>query len=143
VGYIIVQTSERDWLFSSLMLLPIPVIIGWFLAVSPGARFTENSLQHISYFAPRIGLSFLVLAFTIAAFIRLRQRWLRMGLLIISGLLTLTMVAYYTDGRLNIPTFLCLILVMWGVFLIPPFLERRIRNGQLRFWSRGSRVSPT
>jgi hypothetical protein len=131
---IIIQTTKRDWLFSSLMLLPIPIIIGWFLAVSPGARFTEYSLQHIYYFAPGIGLSFLALALTIAAFIRLRQRWLRMCLLIISGLLTLTLVVYYADGRLNMPTFLGLILVMWGVFLIPPLLERWLRNGRLRFW---------
>jgi hypothetical protein len=132
--HIIIQTAKRDWLFSSLMLLPIPIILGWFLAVSPGARFTEYSLQRVYYFAPWIGLSFSALALTIAAFIRLRQRWLRIGLLIISGLLTLTLVVYYTSGRLNTPTFLGLILVMWGVFLIPPLLERRFRNGRLRFW---------
>lgn len=130
--HIIIQTTKRDWLFSSLMLLPIPIIIGWFLAVSPGARFTEYSLQRVYYFAPWIGLSFLVLALTIAVFIRLRQRYLRIGLLIISGLLTLTLVVYYTSGRLNTPTFLGLILVMWGGFLIPPLLERYLRNKQLR-----------
>ncbi len=139
LGYIIIHTTRRDWLFSSLMLLPIPIIIGWFLAVSPEARFTEYSLQYVYYFAPWIGLSFLALALTIAVFIRLRQRWLRIGLLIISGPLTLTMVAYYTNGRLNTPTFLCLILVMWGIFLIPPLLERHLRKGQPGLWNRGGR----
>ena len=134
--HIVIQTTRRDWLFSSLMLLPIPIIIGWFLAVSPGARFTEYSLQRLYYFAPWIGLSFFILALTIATFIRLRQRWLRIGLLVISGLLTLMLIAYYTNGRLNTPTFLGLILVMWGVFLVPPLLERWLRNGRLRFWNR-------
>jgi hypothetical protein len=138
VFHIVIQTTRRDWLFSSLMLMPIPIIIGWFLAVSPGARFTEYSLQRINYFAPWIGLSFLVLALTIAAFIRLRQRWLRIGLLVISGLLTLTLVVYYTSGRLNTLTFAGLILVMWGIFLVPPLLERRLRSGRLRFWNRGN-----
>jgi hypothetical protein len=131
--HIIIQTTKRDWLFSSLMLLPIPIVIGWFLAVSPGGRFTEYSLQRVYYFAPWIGLSFLVLALTIAAFIRMRQRGLRIGLLIISGLLTLTLVVYYTSGRLNTLTFVGLILVMWGIFLVPPLLERWLRSGRLKF----------
>ena len=139
--HIIIQTARRDWLFSSLMLLPMPIIIGWFLAVSPGARFTEYSLQRVYYFAPWIGLSFMALALTIAAFIRLRKRWLRIGLLIISGLLTLTLVVYYTSGRLNTPTFLGLIMVMWGVFLVPILLERWIRSGRLRFW-KGETAQP-
>jgi uncharacterized protein YoaH (UPF0181 family) len=139
-GYIIVQSTRRDWLFSSLMLLPVPIVIGWFLAVSTGARFTASSLQRLYYFAPSIGLSFLALALTIAIFIRLRQRWLRIGLLNISGLLTLTLVVYYTS-RLNTPTFLGLLLVMWGVFFIPPLLERRLKTGRLRF--RHDKVAPT
>ena len=28
-----VQTIKRDWLYSSLMLFPVPIILGWFLAV--------------------------------------------------------------------------------------------------------------
>jgi hypothetical protein len=139
--HIIIQSARRDWLFSSLMLLPMPIIIGWFLAVSPGARFTEYSLQRVYLFAPWIGLSFLALGLTIAAFIRLRQRWLRVGLLAISGSLTLTLVVYYTNGRLNTLTFVGLMLVMWGVFLIPPLLERWFRKGRLGFWK--SKVAPT
>lgn len=43
------------------------------------------------------------------------------------------MVAYYTDGRLSLPAFPVLILAMWGLFLIPALLERRIRSGGRRF----------
>jgi hypothetical protein len=136
--HLIIQSLRKDWLFSSLMLLPIPIIIGWFLAVSPGARFTEYSLQRVYNFAPWIGLSFVALALTIAAFIRVRQRWLRIGLLIMSGILTLTLVIYYTTGRLNTLTFSGLMLVMWGVFLIPPLLERWLRNGRFMFWKHGT-----
>ena len=127
---IVVQTTRRDWLFCCLMLLPIPIIAGWFLTVAPDGRITEYSMQRLYHFAPWIGLSFLILALTIAAFIRLRQRWLRIALLIISGLLTLTMVAYYAGGRLSLTTFGGLILVMWGLFLIPPLLERWIRRSR-------------
>ncbi len=126
---IIVQTNKRDWLFSSLMLLPLPVITGWFLAVSESGKFTEYSMQLVYYFAPWIGASFIALALTIGAFIRLRQRWIRVALLITSGLLTVTLIVHYTVGELNTFTFFGLILVMWGVLLIPALLERHLRNG--------------
>jgi len=128
--FLVVQTIRRDWLLSSLMLLPVPIIIGWFITLVPDARITGQTLERVDYFAPWIALSFLILALTIAAFIRLRQRWLRISLLIISGLLTLTMVVYYIGGILNVQTFAGLILVMWGLFLIPPLLERVLRKSK-------------
>jgi hypothetical protein len=125
---IVIQTAKRDWLLSSLMLLPTPIIVGWFLTLAPDGRFTPDALERVAYFAPWIGLSFLILALTIAAFIRLRQRWLRIALLAISGLSTLIMVAYYAGGRLSLPTLIGLVLVMWGLFLVPPLLERWLRR---------------
>ncbi len=129
---ITVKTIRRDWLYSSLMLLPVPVIIGWFLAVEPVDEFPEQWLDRIQYFAPWIGLSFLALGVTVATFIRLRQRWLKVSVLVASGLLTLIMVAYYTDGRLSLPAFLILIIVMLNLLLSPALVERRLRHGRQR-----------
>jgi hypothetical protein len=125
--HIIIQTVKKDWLFSSVMLLPIPIIIGWFLAISPEGKLTEFSLERATLMAPWIGLSFMALALTIATFIRIRQRWLRIGLLALSGVITLTLVVNYAYGQINTLMFVGLMLVMWGVFLVPPLLERRIR----------------
>jgi len=125
---VIVQTIKRDWLHSSLMLFPVPVIIGWFLAVELGGKFPELSMQRLNDFAPWIGLSFLALAASVAIFIRLRQRWAKVAILVISGLSTLTMVAYYAEGSLNWPVFLILILVMFGLFLTPALVDRKIRH---------------
>ena len=125
---ITVQIIKKDWLYSSLMLLPVPIIISWFIAVGVEGRFPEFSVGYLYDYAPRIGLSFLVLAIAVAAFIRLRQRWLRVAILIISGLLTLTLVAGYAWGRLGLPAFSILILLMLSIFLIPALLERRIRH---------------
>ena len=128
--YIVDQTVRRDWLFSSLMLLPVPIIAGWFLAIEPQSGPTGYSLQRVHEFAPWIGLSFLALALTMVTFTRLRQRWLRIGLLFIAGLLTLIMIVYYADGRLGLLAFLVLGLAMGGLFLIPALLERRIRKSK-------------
>jgi len=128
---VIVQTIKRDWLYSSLMLLPIPIIIGWFLAVEADGRFPALSIQRVQHFAPWIGLSFLALATAVTTFIRLRQRWLKIAILVISGLLTLTMVAYYANGRLGLIAFSILTLVMLGLFLSPALAERKIRKRDL------------
>ncbi len=126
--YIVVRALKRDWLFTSLMLLPVPIIIGWFLVIAPQGKLNESSLQRLHDFAPWISLSFLSLSLTIAAFFRLRQRQLRVILLIISGLATLTTVTYFANGRLVLPDFLLLLLAMWTLFLIPPLLERKVRD---------------
>ncbi|MFC2063055.1 hypothetical protein ACFLS8_03845 [Chloroflexota bacterium] len=127
---VIVQTIKRDWLYGSLMLFPVPVIMGWFLAVSLEGRFPEFSTPHLYEFAPAIGMSFLTLALAVAAFVRLRQRWAKVTVLFISGLLTLTVVLCYADGRLSWPVYLLLTLVMLGLFLTPALVERRVRQQQ-------------
>ena len=126
--HIVTQTLKKDWLFSSVMLLPMPIIIGWFLAVSPDWKITTTSLERANIMAPWIGLSFLALGLTIAAFIRIRQRWLRIGLLVLSGIITLSLVVHYAYGQINTPMFVGLMLVMSGVFLVPLVLERYFRN---------------
>jgi len=128
---VIIQTLRRDWLYSSLMLFPIPVIVGWFLAAELGGKFPELSMQRLYDLAPWIGLSFLALAAAVAVFVRLRQRWLKVVILVVSGLSTLAMVAYYAEGRLSWPVFLVLILVMFGLFLTPALVERRIRRHRI------------
>jgi hypothetical protein len=90
-------------------------------------------MQRAHEFAPWIALSFLALALTIVTFLRLRKRWLRAALLVMSGMLTLTMTAYYTDGRIGLLAFLFLILAMLSLFLIPALLERRVKNIGRRF----------
>jgi len=129
---VIVRTMKRDWLYSSLMLFPVPIIIGWFIAVGQEGKFPEFSLERLHHFAPQVGLSFLALAATVAIFIRLRQRWLKVAVLLVSGLLTLTIVAYHAGGGLSLPAFLVLIVVMFGLFLTPALLERRLRHSKQR-----------
>lgn len=125
---ITVQSIRSDWLYTSLMLLPVPTIIGWFLAVEPINQLPEHWLQYIDDFAPWIGLTFLALALTVATFIRLRKRWLRVSVLVASGLITLTMVTYYTEGRLSLPALLILVVVMLLLLLSPALVERTLRH---------------
>ena len=129
---ITIRTTKRDWLYSSLMLLPVPTIAGWFLAVEPVKQFPGYWIDHIYYFAPWIGLSFLALAITAATFIRLRQRWLKASVLVISGMVTLTMIAYYTEGRLSLPAFLVLVVIMFNLLLSPALVEWKLEHSRRR-----------
>ncbi len=123
---------RRDWLYSSLMLLPVPTIIAWFIVVEPVSKYNEPWVERVCDFAPWIGLSFLALGVTVATFIRLRQRWLRASVLLLSGVITLTIVAYYAEGRLSLPAFLLLIVVTLNLLLSPALLERRLRRSRQR-----------
>jgi len=125
---ITVQSIRRDWLFSSLMLLPVPIVVGWFIAVGGEKQFPGLSLERIYALAPWIGLSFLALGLSVTLFVRLRQRWLKVSVLLVTGLLSLTLVACYAEGRLSLLAFLLLLLIMLGVFLTPALLERRVKH---------------
>ena len=125
--YIAIKSIKRDWLYSALMLLPIPTVVGWFLVMEQEVRFSGFSFERLYDFAPWTALSFLVLAVTVAVFIRLRKRRLKMMVLVTSGLLTITMVSIAT-GKLGLFAFLILIFLMVSFLLVPAWLEHRIRN---------------
>lgn len=127
-----VRAIRRDWLYSSLMLLPVPTIIGWFLVVEPVRDYQGPWIERVYDVGPWIGLSFLALGVTAATFIRLRQRWLRISVLVLSGVMTLTIIAYYAEGRLSLPAFLVLIVVTLNLLLSPALVERRLRRGRER-----------
>jgi len=130
VYHITVQTIRRDWLYSSLVFLPLPIVVAWFITVGSAGTSNVPNIQYVKYFGPWIGLSFLILALSVALFIRLRQRWLKIALLMISGLLTLVLVAYYADGRLGLPAFAILSFVVLALFVTPAILEHKIRHNQ-------------
>lgn len=128
---IVVQTTKKDWILSTMMLLPLPIIVGWYLVICPNGKITDNSLDRVNTYAPWIGISFMMLAFTIGTFLRLRQRWLRVTLLSVSGLLTLTVAVFMATGHLDNAFFFGPVMGMWGVLLIPPLLERQLRKRKL------------
>ena len=125
---IIIQTIKKDWLYSSLMLFPVPIILGWFLVVQLEGRFPEFSIEHVHNLAPLIGTSFLTLAVTVVAFIRLRQRWLKVMVVYTPGLLILIMATCYAKDGLGPIIFIVLALVLLSLFLTPALMERRIRQ---------------
>jgi len=123
-----IQNLMRDWLYNSLMLLPMPIVIAWLLIVRPEAGLSTYTLQRVHDNSFWISMSLLAVAATVTLFIRLRQRWLRGAILLISGLLTISMICYFACGRLGTPEILIVILLMLNLLLVPALLERKIKT---------------
>jgi hypothetical protein len=127
LSYIAIRVINSDWLYSALMLLPIPSLVGWFVAARMEDKYGGFSLKQFNEFAPWIGLSFLVMAVTVTIFIRIRQRRLKLIVLSVSGVLTLIIVAF--AGTLKFPAMLALLLLTFAFLLVPAFLDHWIRQG--------------
>lgn len=128
IRIVAVQTVKRDWAYGALMLLPVPVVIAWFVVGARGNWFLGLDIDQIRQLANSISLSFVALAVTAVVFIRIRQRWLRISVLITSGICILATIASYSGGRLSFGAFLLLALMTVGLLISPALLDRRMRH---------------
>jgi hypothetical protein len=125
-SFIAIKFIRRDWLYSTLMLLPVFNFVVWFLASEKTTRFPNFKLSFLYEFAPWTGLTFLVMAISVTLFIRLRNRLLRVAALSLSGLVTL-MVVILASNRLGFSAFIWLAVLMLSFLLVPAFIEHRVR----------------
>jgi hypothetical protein len=120
------QTIKRDWLFASLMLLPIPIVSGWMLALELEDKVTWHAQLH--ELAPMIALSFAALALTVAAFIRIRQRWAKVGALLTLEILILVIVGLGGKSTIGFGGWLILVLLAVLLLIAPALLDRKLRE---------------
>lgn len=120
------QTIKKDWLFASLMLLPIPIVLGWMLALELEDKLIWQ--EQLFEFASLIALSFAVLALTVVTFIRIRQRWAKVGALLTLEVLTLVMIGLGGKSAIGFGGWLILALLALLLLLGPALLERKIRE---------------
>jgi hypothetical protein len=120
------QTIKKDWLSASLMLLPIPIVLGWMLAL----ELEDKVLWHSQLYelAPLIALSFAVLALTVVTFIRVRQRWAKIGTLLTLEILILVIVGLGGKSAIGFGGWLILVLLALLLLISPALLERKIRE---------------
>ena len=120
------QTIRKDWLFASLMLLPVPIVLGWLAVIELEGKTLWH--EQLYEFAPLIALSFAVLALTVATFIRIRQRWAKVGALLILEMLILVIVGVGGKSTIDLGGWLLLVLLAILLLLGPALLERKIRD---------------
>jgi hypothetical protein len=137
---VVSHTIKQDWVYLSLMLLPMPIIISWFLVAERRAVVYGLNIDSLAEYGPWIGLSFLALALSVVSFVRLRRRWLKISALFLTGVITSALIGAYAWGRIELITFLLLILFQASIFLIPALLENGARSGR---WGRIFEHKPT
>ena len=120
------QTIKKDWVFASLMLLPIPIVLGWMLALELEDKLIWHEQLH--EFAPLIALSFAVLALTVATFMRIRQRWAKVGALLALEILILVIIGLSGKSTIGFGGWLILVLLALLLLLGPALLERKVRE---------------
>jgi hypothetical protein len=121
VGATIISAIRRDWLFASFMLLPFPVVVVWLLALEQDIGLLEYSNGSFQAIDQGIAFTFLALGGVAGAFIRLRQRLLKIGVLTIATLLILGMVWRFTESGFN-PVLSFFVSFCLVCFLLSPVL---------------------
>jgi hypothetical protein len=130
VAAMTIQAIRRDWLYGSLMLLPLPIVGGWLLAIQFQGGLVDYVRHRIYEMDPWIALSFFTLAVTAATFVRLRQRRLKTGALLTPELLILILVALSTGSMLGFLGLLLLALVALAILLSPALVEHKVGHGR-------------
>jgi len=97
----IISAIRRDWLFASFMLLPFPIIVVWLFALEQDIGLVEYGRGSFQAVDQGIAFTFLTLGATAGAFVRLKQRLLKIGVLTIAALLILGMVWRFTESGLS------------------------------------------
>jgi len=119
VAYIVRQTTNRDWLYVLLMLIPILVVFMWLTSSSTGGQFLPSSTQ-LQANTLWLALSFFTLAVATIAFVRVKQRWQKAVALLIPASLILLAVTFVNResiglgaGSILILSLLILVLPAW------------------------------
>lgn len=130
---IFVHTWIRDWLLGSLSLLPFLAVIGWVLITRwiAGPMQGEGLLRGLE---PWVALSFLALAGIVIMFTRLKKRWLRVGVLLVAGLVIVTIMASAGGSNVSSANVVLLAMIALVIILGPALVDRRLGPREPDAW---------
>ncbi len=131
---ITLQAIRRDWLLGSLMALPLPALMGWFLEMRQEGTLLEYSGQRLYEVEPWIALNFLSLAAMVILFIRSGHRSLKRESLVAAGIITLTLVACSSRSCLNLLNLgvstMAILLILGGPALLEHKVGHRVQEAK-------------
>jgi hypothetical protein len=129
---LIKPVMKVDWLLVSLMLAPIPVVLCWGMVFNWWGLADHGDVgfmsQGMDATSPWVAASFIAIACAVAIFVRVRQRWLKVAVLLTPEVLIVTAVALYQTEALNIWGWFALVVVAVCSLLIPAFLDGILRK---------------
>ncbi len=135
-----IRVARRDWILASLMLVPLPIVGGWLLNLEQAGGLFQGSMEALHASDMFMALALVTLGVTSAAFIRLRQRVLKVGALVSIGSIALAMVAHNLWGNQGFLGLLATSLLLLLFLLSPALLEAKIGHGEQEgeaWWENG------
>jgi hypothetical protein len=131
--HIVLQVLRRDWLLGSLMALPVPPMVGWFMTAQWKEELLGSGGGTVQSLEPWIALSFLTLAGMVILFNRLKQRPLKVGALLASGLAVLLLIVC-SGGTVGPVDLIVLAVVVLTLLVGPALLEHRVVEQESDSW---------
>jgi len=126
----VTKVVRRDWLYGSLMVLPLPAMACWAFALYRGNSLIEGCGQYLNSFALWLTLGFVALAIGVAVFFRAEKRCVRASSLGMAGLLAVFIAAQMGPNRLGLLGLLVAALFSLAFLLSPFLLEHWIGHGE-------------
>ena len=123
-----IRVVKRDWILASLMLVPLPIVGGWLLNLEQAGGLFAGNPEALHLFDHLMAQALIALGIMAAAFIRLRQRVLKIGALVTIGSVALAMVAHDLWGRLGFLGLLITSLFLLAFLLSPALLEAKVKR---------------
>jgi len=125
--YIVKQSIERDWLYTLLMLAPLPVVFVWLFSSGIESELLRSNvwMTRLQTNIPWISVSFLTLALANVIFIRTKPRWGKVSCLLIPPTLILFSVSLTSGGYIGSWGWVVLMLSLFAL-TTPALLKARL-----------------
>ncbi len=129
-----VVVARRDWILLSLMLLPIPVLVLWMMTETQFAGFLPQALvsleSRFSRWDGEMAVFFLLLGVATAAFVRVRVRAVKVGAVILVGIVGSAIVARSLWGAIGLVQLIGVALGLFLFLTIPLLLQLLLGHDQ-------------
>ncbi len=133
-----IRVVRRDWLLASLMLIPVPIFSSWLIYTSQSGSITFITETAMYQWDAAMASVLLTLGVTTAIFIRLRNRILKAGAVIIIGPISGGIIAHHFWGSIGLFGTLATALFTLLFLISPAILEATIGHGETKnevWWS--------
>ncbi len=117
-----IKVAKRDWIFASLMVLPFPILVRWLMSLQvDGQALVYNRPSFWVAGDSSTALAFLALAMMAVVFVHLKQRKLKVVLLVMATPAAFLIAAQSIPGS---PGLLALLVfaTLSGLFMLTPAL---------------------
>lgn len=125
---IAIRVVQRDWIFGTLMILPLPALVSWLLVLGNRGLLTTFPSPALHQADGGIALTLLALALGTGCFVRLRQRRMKMGALLLTALAIWTVAAQASPQGGSRWGLVLVALLLLGLLLSPVLLEARLAH---------------